>query len=242
MMIIRAQSYDDMSRKAANIISAQVILHPASVLGLATGSSPLGTYRLLIDRHRKGDLDFSAVKSVNLDEYQGLAPDSPQSYRYFMRHNLFQHINIRPENTYIPNGLEADAQAECKRYDGVIDDAGGIDLQLLGIGHNGHIGFNEPGGAFEKGTHLVALSDSTIEANKRFFDSEADVPRHAYTMGIRSIMHARRIVLIASGKDKAQIIQKALRGPITPAVPASVLQLHGNFTLVADEDALFLLR
>ncbi len=238
MRIIRAKDYLDMSRKAANVLSAQVILKPNSVLGLATGSSPVGTYKQLVEWYKKGDIDFSLASTINLDEYCGLGPDAPQSYRYFMDNNLFHFINIRPENTHVPNGLEPDAEKECARYEALIEAHSGIDMQLLGIGHNGHIGFNEPGTAFETSTHRVTLTKSTIEANQRFFASESDVPRFAYTMGIRSIMHAMRILVIVSGVDKAEIVKEAFTGPVTPRVPASVLQLHNNVTLVGDEGAL----
>ncbi|MDR1514214.1 MAG: glucosamine-6-phosphate deaminase [Synergistaceae bacterium] len=237
MRIYRGKDYKDMSRKAANILSAQVILKPACVLGLATGSTPLGVYSQLIEWYRKGDVDFSEVVTINLDEYKGLAPENPQSYRSFMNENFFKHINIRPENTNVPEGLAPEAE-ECARYDRVIRAAGGVDMQLLGLGHNGHIGFNEPGGSFDKDTHCVSLTESTIEANKRFFEKEEEVPLKAYTMGIRSIMQARRILVIASGADKAAVVKEAFRGPITPQVPASVLQLHNNVTLVGDLDAL----
>jgi len=238
MQIYKAKDYRDMSRKAANILSAQIIMKPNCVLGLATGSSPIGTYQQLVDWYHKGDLDFAAVRTVNLDEYKGLAPTDPQSYRYFMEKNLFSLVNIRPENTNLPDGLAADAAAECARYNGIIQTLGGIDLQLLGIGHNGHIGFNEPDVAFEKETHCVALSENTIKANARLFDDIAQVPRHAFTMGIKSIMQARKIVLVASGADKAEIIREAFFGPVTPHVPASILQLHNDVTLVGDEAAL----
>ena len=238
MRLYRAKDYNDLSRKAANIISAQVIMKPDCVLGLATGSSPLGTYRQLIEWYKKGDLDFSEVKSVNLDEYKGLPKDNDQSYYYFMHQNFFKDININPENTHIPNGMEPDSEKECSRYNKVIPDLGGIDLQLLGLGHNGHIGFNEPDTAFAKMTHCVDLAPSTIEANKRFFASADDVPRQAYTMGIKTIMQARKILLIVSGEDKAQILYDVLNGPITPHVPASILQLHSDVTVVADEAAL----
>ena len=237
MRLYRAKDYNDLSRKAANIISAQVIMKPDCVLGLATGSSPLGTYRQLIEWYKKGDLDFSEVKSVNLDEYKGLPKDNDQSYYYFMHQNFFKDININPENTHIPNGMEPDSEKECSRYNQVISDLGGIDLQLLGLGHNGHIGFNEPDTAFAKMTHCVDLAPSTIEANKRFFASADDVPRQAYTMGIKTIMQARKILLIVSGEDKAQILYDVLNGPITPHVPASILQLHSDVTVVADEAA-----
>jgi glucosamine-6-phosphate deaminase len=238
MRIYRAKNYGDMSRKAANILSAQIILKPSSVLGLATGSSPLGVYRQLIEWHKKGDLDFSEVIAINLDEYVGLAPENPQSYRRYMEENFFRHVNIRKENVHIPDGLQRDIQAECLRYDDVIESCAGIDMQLLGLGHNGHIGFNEPGGAFEKKTHCAELTQSTIDANKRFFTNMDDVPKQALTMGICSIMHSRSILLIASGKDKADIMKAAFRGPITPQVPASILQLHNNIVIVGDEDAM----
>ncbi|WP_294540356.1 glucosamine-6-phosphate deaminase [uncultured Gemmiger sp.] len=238
MKIIRAKDYKDMSRKAANIISAQVIMKPNCVLGLATGGTPVGTYKQLIDWYNKGDLDFSEVTTVNLDEYRGLPRENPQSYWYFMHDNLFNHVNIDHSRINLPDGTNLDAAAECARYDEVIRSVGGIDLQLLGIGHDGHIGFNEPGSAFELGTHCVDLTQDTIEANKRFFESIDDVPRQAYTMGIKTIMQARKVLLVASGKDKASIVKKAFFGPVTPEVPASILQMHPDFILVGDEEAL----
>ncbi|MBE7008705.1 MAG: glucosamine-6-phosphate deaminase [Ruminococcaceae bacterium] len=238
MEIIRARDYDHMSRQAANILSAQVILHPDSVLGLATGSTPIGTYRQLIKWYEKGDLDFRRVRTVNLDEYVGLGAEHEQSYAHFMRVNFFDHINIDVKNTNIPNGMNMDEEEECARYNGVIRGLGGVDLQLLGLGPNGHIGFNEPADSFTKGTHKVALAEATIRANKRFFESEADVPRFAYTMGILDIMQAERVVMVVSGEAKAEIVKEAFFGPVTPRVPASILQLHKNFTLVADEAAL----
>ena len=240
MIIYRAKDYKDMSRKAANIISAQVIMKPNCTLGLATGSTPLGIYDQLTEWYKKGDLDFSAVHSVNLDEYRGLPKENDQSYYYFMHKNLFDRVNIRPENTNVPNGMEPDAEKECRRYEKLIAGLGGIDLQLLGLGHNGHIGFNEPGEAFEKETHCVDLQERTIEANKRFFDSADEVPRQAYTMGIKTIMQAKKILVAVSGEDKAEIVKKAFFGPVTPAVPASILQMHNDVTVVADEAALSL--
>lgn len=240
MIIYRAKDYKDMSRKAANIISAQVIMKPNCTLGLATGSTPLGIYDQLTEWYKKGDLDFSAVHSVNLDEYRGLPKENDQSYYYFMHKNLFDRVNIRPENTNVPNGMEPDAEKECRRYEKLIADLGGIDLQLLGLGHNGHIGFNEPGEAFEKETHCVDLQERTIEANKRFFDSADEVPRQAYTMGIKTIMQAKKILVAVSGEDKAEIVKKAFFGPVTPTVPASILQMHNDVTVVADEAALSL--
>lgn len=238
MKLIMAKNYSDLSRKAANVVSATVILHPNSVLGLATGSTPVGMYKQLIEWYQKGDLDFKAVKSINLDEYVGLDAQSDQSYRYFMNENLFNHINIDRSNTSVPNGMAADIERECKRYDKHIHDLGGVDLQVLGIGNNGHIGFNEPDEAFEQETHLVNLAQKTIDANSRFFDSIDDVPKQAITMGIKSIMQAKSIVLLASGEGKADIMEKALFGPITPKVPASILQLHPHLIVVADKDAL----
>lgn len=238
---VRATDYNDMSRKAANMLSAQVIMKPDCVLGLATGSSPIGAYQQLIKWYRAGDLDFSAVTSVNLDEYKGLDGDNDQSYRYFMRKNLFDSINIKPENTFVPDGTIADSDKACAAYNEVIRACGGIDLQLLGLGRNGHIGFNEPCDVFEKETHCVTLTDSTIEANKRFFAREEDVPRQAYTMGIQSIMQAKRILVVVSGADKAEIVKAAFFGDVTPSVPASVLQLHRNVTIVGDAAAFSLI-
>ncbi|MFT4144997.1 MAG: glucosamine-6-phosphate deaminase [Mobilitalea sp.] len=208
------------------------------VLGLATGSTPIAIYKQLIEWYNKGDIDFREVKTVNLDEYKGLGPDNKQSYHYFMKINLFRYVNIREGNIHIPNGLEIDTNAECTRYDNVIRSLGGIDLQLLGLGHNGHIGFNEPEESFEKETHCVALTKSTVEANSRLFDPGETVPEFAYTMGIKSIMQSKKIVMAVSGADKADILRSALTGPVTPAVPASILQLHSDFTVVADEAAL----
>lgn len=241
MNIYKVKDYAELSSKAASIIASQLILKPDCVLGLATGSSPVGTYKKLIEWYQQGLVDFSQVTSVNLDEYKGLSADNDQSYRYFMNTNLFDHVNIDKEKTYVPNGLEPDSQKACDQYNAIIASAGGIDLQLLGLGHNGHIGFNEPADHFPAVTHCVDLTESTIEANKRFFASEADVPRQAYTMGIQNIMSARRILVIVSGADKAEILKKVVKGPITPLVPASVLQLHGDVTIVADEAAAALL-
>lgn len=238
MKIISAKDYEAMSRQAANIIAAQVTLRPDSVLGLATGSSPVGTYQELIARYEAGLLDFSRIRTVNLDEYVGLEPTHDQSYAYFMRTNLFDHVNVDPANTNIPSGVNPDAEAECARYEAVIAGLGGVDLQLLGLGNNGHIGFNEPSDSFPVCTHRVDLTESTIQANKRFFASIDDVPRHAYTMGVRAIMQARRVLMVVSGAGKADIVKEAFFGPVTPRVPASILQLHPNFTLVADEAAL----
>jgi glucosamine-6-phosphate deaminase len=238
MRIYQARDYESMSRRAANIISAQVIYKPDCVLGLATGGTPVGTYRQLVEWFQKGDLSFAETRSVNLDEYLGLSPHHEQSYRYFMQTNLFDHIDIKPENTYVLNGLAKDAQAECAAYNRLIRQLGGIDLQLLGMGHNGHIAFNEPGENFGLETHLVHLTESTIQANSRFFEREDEVPREALSMGIKNIMQARRILMVVSGEDKAEIVYKAFCGPVTREVPASVLQLHPDVTLVGDKAAL----
>lgn len=237
MHFYQTLNYQRMSRKAANIISAQIIIKPNSVLGLATGSSPIGIYKQLVAWYQKDDLDFSQIRTVNLDEYIGLSHDNPQSYYYFMNENLFRHVNINPINTNIPNGLTADIANECARYNQVLRDMGGVDLQLLGLGHNGHIGFNEPEEAFEKETHCVDLSETTIQANARLFDNPGEVPRQALTMGIKTIMQAKKILVIVSGKDKASIVKEAFFGPVTPKVPASILQLHNDVTVVGDEDA-----
>ena len=238
MKIVKTRDYNDMSRKAANIISAQIITKPDCVLGLATGSTPIGAYKQLVEWYEKGDLDFSEVKTVNLDEYKGLPRTNDQSYYYFMHENLFDKVNINPENTHLPDGTKEDAKAECEAYEALVESLGGTDLQLLGLGHNGHIGFNEPADEFDKVTHCVDLQESTIEANKRFFASADDVPRQAYTMGIGTIMQAKKILVVVSGEDKADIVAKAFFGPVTPQVPASILQMHQDVTLVADAAAL----
>ena len=232
MKFITVDTYEKLSRQAANIISAQVILKPNSVLGLATGSSPLGIYKQLIEWYNKGDVDFSKVTSVNLDEYVGLDGKNDQSYRYFMNKNFFEHINIDINNTFVPNGCAFDLAEEGKRYDEHIAELGGIDLQLLGIGLDGHIGFNEPDKYFVKSTHVVKLHESTIKANSRFFSNQDEVPKRAITIGMVSIMHAKKILLIASGKAKRDVLKKAFYGPITPEIPASILQLHPDLTVI----------
>lgn len=238
MKIIKAKDYEDMSRKAANIIASQIILKPDCVLGLATGSTPIGAYKHLVEKYEQGDLDFSQVTTVNLDEYKGLPRENDQSYYYFMHDNLFDHVNVKPENTHLPDGTKADSDEECARYEELIRSLGGQDLQLLGLGHNGHIGFNEPAAVFEKTTHCVDLQERTIEANKRFFASADDVPRQAYTMGIGTIMQAKKVLVVVSGEDKAETVAKAFFGPVTPEVPASILQFHKDVVIVADEAAL----
>ena len=238
MRIYREADYDAMSRRTAAIIAAEVVRKPDCVLGLATGSTPVGAYRQLAAWNREGLLSFRSVSSVNLDEYKGLGPDHDQSYRYFMDRNLFDHVDICRDRTYVPDGLAADPEAECRRYDALVASLGGTDLQLLGLGHNGHIGFNEPGGVFVKETHVVDLTERTIEANARFFVNRDEVPRQALTMGIGTIMAARRVLVAVSGADKAEAVRLAFTGPITPAVPASILQLHPDVVLVGDTAAL----
>ena len=237
MRIYITEDYREMSRKAANIISAQIILKPNSILGLATGSTPIGTYDQLVEWYEKGDLDFSEVITVNLDEYKGLGAESEQSYVHFMREHLFNRVNIRSENTHLPNGLISDSERACGEYNELLNSLGEQDLQLLGLGRNGHIGFNEPDEIFDKDVHCVSLTNSTIEANKRFFEAGEEVPKYAYTMGIRSILRAKKILVVASGEDKADAVQKAFYGPVTPLVPASILQLHDDVTLVVDREA-----
>ncbi|MCR5023569.1 MAG: glucosamine-6-phosphate deaminase [Lachnospiraceae bacterium] len=237
MRIYITKDYAEMSRKAANIISAQIILKPDSLLGLATGSTPIGAYRQLVEWYEKGDLDFKEVVTVNLDEYKGLGPDNPQSYAYYMEDKLFKKVNIKPENTHLPDGLNNDAEDACNKYNELLEELGEQDLQLLGLGRNGHIGFNEPDEIFDQNVHCVSLTNSTIEANKRFFEAGEEVPKYAYTMGIRSILRSKKILVIASGEDKADAVKKAFFGPVTPLVPASILQLHDDVILVTDEAA-----
>ena len=220
-----------MSAIAAGIIGGQVLLKPNCVLGLATGSSPIGAYKDLVKSYEDGILDFSEVRTVNLDEYCGLDDTNPNSYRYFMNDNLFDHVNIDKANTHVPNGHADDLEEEAVRYESFIQSLGGIDLQLLGIGHNGHIGFNEPTDSFPAIVHTVQLTESTINANSRLFERREDVPTQAITMGIGTIMKAKKILLIA-GPDKAEIIEKACFGKVTPEVPASVLQLHPDVTVI----------
>lgn len=242
MKIIKAKDYKDMSRKAANIISAQIIIKPNCVLGLATGSTPIGTYDQLVEWYNKGDLDFSEVTTVNLDEYKGLTRENDQSYYYFMKDKLFSRVNVNKDRTFLPDGMEPDSDKACRDYNEIIASVGGVDLQLLGLGHNGHIGFNEPGTTFEAETHCVDLTESTIKANQRFFASMDEVPKQAYTMGIKTIMQAKKILIVISGEDKAEIVKEAFFGPITPKVQASVLQLHNDVIVVADEAALSLVK
>jgi len=237
MRIIQAANYDELSARAAEILVAQVLLKPKSVLGLATGSTPVGAYQKMAEVCRAGRVSFSECHTVNLDEYVGLGPGDEQSYHTFMWENLFSHIDIPAEHTNLPDGKNLDAAAECARYDKVIADFGAIDIQILGIGHNGHIAFNEPADYFAAGTHHVELDESTIEANRRFFSSREEVPKSAYSMGLAPILHAKRVLLMVSGEAKADVLYKSLTGPITPQVPASILQLHSDLIVIADEAA-----
>ncbi|MBO5783774.1 MAG: glucosamine-6-phosphate deaminase [Clostridia bacterium] len=232
------EDYAQMSRRAASIIAAQVVAKPDCVLGLATGSSPVGAYQNLVKWNKEGILSFAEVRSVNLDEYIGLSPEHEQSYRYFMQDNLFNHIDIKPENTNVPNGLAADPDQAAVDYEKVIASMNGVDLQLLGMGHNGHIAFNEPCDEFIMDTHVVELTESTIKVNARFFASMDEVPRKAMTMGIRSIMKAKKILVVVAGADKAEAVYKSFAGPVNPQVPASILQLHADVTVVGDKAAM----
>ena len=235
--ILKAKDPQEAGKLAADMFESLIQTKPACVLGLATGSTPLPLYAELIAREKAGKIDFSRVRSANLDEYKGLAPDHPQSYRYFMQENLFDHIGIKPENTIVPDGLTADVNAMAAAYEQQIEDWGGVDLQILGIGHDGHIAFNEPDDHFPFHTHETGLTEMTREANKRFFDSIDEVPTAAYTMGIGTIMSARKIVIIITGEGKREALKAAFFGPITPQVPASILQLHPDCTLICDEAA-----
>lgn len=236
MRVYVVEDYDRLSKKAAQIVASQIRLNPSSVLGLATGSTPLGMYKELIKMHKEEELDFSEIKTFNLDEYYMLNKDNPQSYHSYMYENLFKHVNINRKKIYIPNGMNENIEEECLRYEREIEKAGGIDLQILGIGRNGHIGFNEPDLKFEALTHLVQLDDDTINANSRFFQDLDDVPTKAISMGIKTIMHSRKILLLANGKEKAVAIKNTLTGEIKPEVPASILQLHPDIVVIVDKE------
>lgn len=223
--------------QAAGIVAAQISRKKNTVLGLPTGQTPLGMYQELLKRFRKGEIDFSQVITFNLDEYYGLSPEHPQSYNYYMWQTFFNNINIKKENVFIPDGVTKDVQKECRYYESLIEKKGGIDLQFLGIGDNGHIGFNEPATALNSKTHLVNLSQATIEANSRFFNDIEDVPRKALTMGMGTIMKAKQIILLASGMKKAPAIAKTINGKVNTEVPASLLQLHRDVTIIVDKDA-----
>jgi len=235
------KDYDALSRRAAEIIGAKIKLKPNAVLGLATGSTPIGAYRELIAAFKAGELDFSSLTSFNLDEYYPISKANDQSYHYFMHDNLFNHVNMRREHIFVPDGEAVDARVECANFEQKIADAGGIELQLLGLGDNGHIAFNEPADSFAQATFHVELDKATIEANSRFFANVNDVPKHALTMGIGTIMQANEILMLISGEKKAEIAEKVLFGEITPRVPGSALQLHQNVTIILDEPAAKLL-
>lgn len=237
MRITIVKDYDEMSKKAAEIISKQIRTKPDSVLGFATGGTPIGTYKELVRMHKEEGLDFSRITTFNLDEYYGLGPDHPQSYHYFMFSNLFNHVNIDPKRVHIPDGLAKDVEAFCKKYEEEIKKAGGIDLQLLGIGRDGHIAFNEPGSSLTSRTRLVALAEETIKDNARFFEKEEDVPRFAITMGCGTIMEAKKILLLANGEAKSDAVAAFIEGPITSQITASILQMHPDVTVIIDEAA-----
>ncbi|MFV3011634.1 glucosamine-6-phosphate deaminase [Clostridium botulinum] len=237
MRIIVVDNYEEMSKKAAAMIASQVILKPDSVLGLATGDTPIGMYKEIIDIYKNEKMDFSKVRTFNLDEYYGLNRENPQSYYYYMMNNLFNHVNIDENNINIPNGMADNIEIECKEYERKIDKAGGIDLQILGIGVNGHIGFNEPNISFESETHLVNLNEKTIESNSRFFSSKEEVPTKAISMGIKSIIHSKKIILLACGSAKSDAVSKAINGKINPNIPASILQLHRDVVVIIDKEA-----
>ncbi len=240
MKVIVADDYESMSERAFEIMKDEVVRNPNSVLGLATGTTPLGLYRLMVDDHKRNGTDYGSVKTVNLDEYMGLSSADRQSYARFMRENLFDGLNIARENTYIENGMASDAESECLRYNEILDGLN-IDIQLLGLGSNGHIAFNEPGTQFGTETHVVKLADSTVKDNSRLFDSTESVPTHAFTMGIKNIMQAKKVLVLASGSNKAKAVYGAVRGEVTEELPASVLQLHPDCTLIADRAAAALL-
>lgn len=242
MRIIYVDNYGEMSKKAASMVASQMILKHDSVLGLATGDTPIGMYKELINLYNNKEIDFSDVKSFNLDEYYGLSDDNSESYHYYMMNKLFKYVNIKPENINILSGVTDNIEGECSNYDEKIKKSGGIDIQILGIGVNGHIGFNEPSVNFEAGTHLVKLDKKTIESNSRFFKSMEEVPKSALSMGIKTIMQSKVIVLLANGEAKAEAIYKTVKGKICPEVPASILQLHNNVNIIVDKAAAKLLK
>lgn len=237
MLVEVVDDYEAMSARAADIVSSHIRQQPDSVVGFATGGTPVGLYERLIDEHRNRGLDFSKITAFNLDEYIGLAPDHSQSYHYYMWDKLFDHVNVDPSKIHIPDGLADNIEAYCDWYEKRIEESGGIDLQILGIGGNGHIGFNEPGSSLNSRTRIKTLAEKTIRDNARFFDSEEDIPRHAVTMGIGTIMEADKVLLLASGENKSGAIRDAIEGPLTAMVPATVLQMHRQAHIVIDEEA-----
>lgn len=237
MQFIIEETYEDVSRAAADIIAEQIQSKPAAVLGLATGSTPIGTYEELVAKFKRGEVSFKDITTFNLDEYAGLDGDHDQSYRWFMNYHLFDNVDIDKVRTHVPSGNSDDPEKMCEDYEKAIEEAGGVDLQLLGLGHNGHIGFNEPCYEFPVATHYVELTQSTIEANSRLFNSIDEVPTAAYTMGIGTIMKAKKVLLLATGEGKAEIVKKAFKGEVTPQVPASILQSHPDCTIILDKEA-----
>jgi len=237
MNILKFRSDEELNEAGASIITGLVQTNPKAVLGLATGGTPVGIYRRIVETYRKGMVSFKSVTTFNLDEYVGIPKDHPESYHSYMKRHLFDHVDLQPENTHIPDGNAPDLEAECARYDRLLEKAGRIDLQLLGIGHNGHIGFNEPGGALCGGTHVVRLREETRQANARFFNSIDEVPTHALTMGVGTILKAKMILLVVRGADKAEIVHRALTGPITTECPASLLQTHANVVVLLDSES-----
>lgn len=238
MKLYKVSNYEEMSKKAANILAAQITLKPDSVLGLATGSTPLGMYRELVKKYENQELDFSNIKTVNLDDYKGLEPTNPMGYRYYMNQNLFSKVNIDIKHTFIPDSMNENSEMACAKYDAVLEKLGPADIQVLGLGHDGHIGFNEPSDSFSEKTVCADLDERTIEANQRFFANKDEVPKQAYTMGIGTIMKAKKILLLVSGKDKAEILYKVLTAPVTPHIPGTILRFHQDVILIADEAAL----
>ncbi len=237
MRVIVCNDYDEMSRKAAKLVASQIVLKPDCVLGLATGSTPIGLYDNLAQMNKRGEIDFSEVTTFNLDEYYPISPDNEQSYRYFMEHHLFNRVNINKNRTHIPDGTTKDPESECAKYERMIEESGGIDLQILGIGQNGHIGFNEPDNNLNTVTHLTNLTENTIEANSRFFEKKSDVPTRALTMGISSILKSRKIILLASGRTKHKVVRELLNDGINTSVPATMLKVHPDVVLICDKEA-----
>lgn len=239
MRVIICENYEEMSKQAAKLVISQVNLKPNSILGLATGSTPIGMYDKLIEANKKGEVDFSEVTTFNLDEYYPLSADNDQSYHYFMNEHLFSKTNIPFERTHVPDGEAANPEKECEEYDKKIDAAGGIDLQILGIGQNGHIGFNEPDKNLIAGTHLTGLTDSTIEANSRFFEKKEDVPTKALTMGIASILKSKKIIIMANGAAKHEVVSALMTPDITTDIPATMLKVHSDVVVICDKEAFY---
>ena len=237
MEIIVKKDYEEMSKEAAKIVKNRLLKKPNLVLGLATGSTPIGLYKELIRMHKEEGLSFKEVKTFNLDEYYGLSPEHPQSYHYFMKENLFKDIDIDSQNIQVPDGLAKEIEEYCSSYEEEIKRCGGIDLQVLGIGGDGHIGFNEPGSSLGSRTRLKTLDEGTIKDNSRFFGSIEEVPKYAITMGIGTVMDCKEIILLASGKNKAEVVARAIEGPVTSQVTASILQFHPRVIAILDEDA-----